>query len=191
VDDTGLPDEELLALISIQESAQAADAFVALIHRHEPALRTLFRRRGLQAEDAADLLQVVWFKLYRLLTERPGSFDPARGTFRAYLYRIAQNVATDWERSRPDRRGQPESLDEVRDRNLAAPGDIDPTSDAITHDLLEALRGRLGDEEKELLDLLLRGLTISQVCATLGVSQPTVWRRQQRLHQALKDVLGR
>jgi RNA polymerase sigma-70 factor (ECF subfamily) len=70
------------------------DAWQQFLELYAPVVFRLYRRRGLQDADAADLtqdvLQAVAVGVSRL------EYDPAKGTFRGWLYGIASNKWKDF-----------------------------------------------------------------------------------------------
>ena len=94
------PAGERIADEALVERASAGDrvAFEGLVRRHQKALvNHLYRVTG-QREEAFDLAQEVFIKVYQSL----GSFDP-RYRFTTWLYRIASNCAIDHLRKRHPR----------------------------------------------------------------------------------------
>jgi RNA polymerase sigma factor (sigma-70 family) len=178
-----LADEELVAKVQ-EQGAGPAGAFDELLRRHTPLLRSYFRSAWHPAEDASDLCQEVWVRVWRWLSDPDPArrFDPARGSFRHVLLQVARSVAVDWFRRR-----QREPAGAVPARRVAEQPDQD--SDMIVADLLEAVDRKLDEKERTVLSYLRKGTPISQICEATGLSQPTVWRIQQRLRQAFRNIL--
>ena len=88
----GKTDEELVAL-----TLKDQNFFACLVERYEPKLMRYIRRiSAATQEDAEDLLQDVFLKVYRNLND----FDPSL-KFSSWIYRIAHNqVISSWRKSK-------------------------------------------------------------------------------------------
>jgi RNA polymerase sigma factor (sigma-70 family) len=73
-------------------------AWRAFVQRYTPKVLAWCRQWHLQPEDAQDVAQEVMYKLHRQL--RHFSYDPAKGSFRAWLKGVAHHVWTDFRESR-------------------------------------------------------------------------------------------
>ena len=71
-------------------------AFEALYHRYRDHVHGYLRMRTASEEDAADLLQHVFVRVLDTLPR----YQARRGTFAAWLFRIARNAAIDFHRRR-------------------------------------------------------------------------------------------
>ena len=90
-DPSASPSDE--ALLRRYERAGDADAMEALVRRHAAALGAFLAGWGGDAE-AEDLAQETWLRVLR----SPGAFRG--GSFRAWLLRVARNLAIDRSRRR-------------------------------------------------------------------------------------------
>jgi RNA polymerase sigma-70 factor (ECF subfamily) len=106
VGDTSTPQGADVDLVLIRR-AQAGDdeAFGLLFEEYKNLVyRTTYLTLG-TAADADDILQEVFLQVHRSLD----GYDPARGSFSTWLYRITVNRCLNWRRSRR----YAESLDEI------------------------------------------------------------------------------
>jgi len=187
--DLGPTDEQLVA------RARAGDrpAFEQLVRRHQrPVMRLLARQVG-QHENARDLAQEVFLKVYLSLS----SFDPAF-KFKTWLYRITTNCAIDHLRRRapatcalgpePQERGGPEL-------HGTGPG---PDEWLRLHELerrLEAAVRRLPPDFRQLILLRYRHHCrydeIARIAdLPLGTVKNRIFRAREILRGDLADFLG-
>lgn len=84
------------AELYVQARSGDGDAFARLVDRHKHGLVNYMTRLAGDRGRAEDLAQEAFLRLY----EGRGNYQPARGTFRSYLYRIATNLLIGEERRR-------------------------------------------------------------------------------------------
>lgn len=141
-----------------------AEAFGLLYDAYVRRIYDYVYYRVHHRETAEDLAADVFLRAWRAIE----GFDPKKGAFSAWLYRIARNRVIDHARSRRDS----EDIEDVWD--LLRSGD-DPARDAETAERLrtvERLMADLSPGQREVL--LLRawdGLSYAEIAATLGKSE--------------------
>jgi RNA polymerase sigma-70 factor (ECF subfamily) len=166
-------------------AAQDRDAFQALYRRYSPAAYGLALRVLRDEQLAQDALQEtfaqVWFDA--------GRFDPAMGSGRGWILRLAHRRAVDRvRREEADRR-----------RGLAwGTGQLEPDHDAVAevvelrsdHRRVRAALTALTPLQREALDLAYRrGMTQSQIAEHLGIPLGTAKTRLRDGLHRLRDEL--
>jgi RNA polymerase sigma-70 factor (ECF subfamily) len=82
------PTTQVSLLVRIRDRADT-DAWSEFVDLYAPLVYALARRHGLQDADAADLTQDVLRTVVRVA---PGfTYDPARGSFRGWLFTVTRN----------------------------------------------------------------------------------------------------
>ena len=193
-----LSDQQLM----IQVRAGDTSAFEALCDRYSLPLRRHLLRMLRDADAAEDLLQETLLRVWTHAAQWDG-----RGAARAWLYRVATNLALNHVRSIRRRRQQPLELppDAAEpDQEPEVPSwMIDTVSlgpDAVLelaerHALLRRLLADLPEEKREVLRLIHdHELEIGEVARTLGIPPGTVKSRlhyaTQRLARAWREAEG-
>jgi RNA polymerase sigma factor (sigma-70 family) len=142
-----------LTLVGALREGLRWEEFVALYGR---LILTWGRRDfGLQPSDAENLCQEVLLRVWRGV----GTYDPARGRFRAWLYACARNAACNL------RRGLPAERVGAGPGERAAPAPAWPPGDGV-----EAALQRLEEE-----GFFLEGLQRA-VAGVRGRVQPATWK---------------
>jgi len=157
------------------------DLLSVLYARHHTRLRAfLFRIHG-DGAVVDDLVQTVFLRILRHRDRFAG-----RGSFAAWMYRIARNSALDWLKSEGLRQTNPlpEGYREPRD-----PG---PDAEQAAHNrerrnILANAFGRLSRNEREILALSkVEGLTGREIATVLGCTTGAVKVRVFRAMQELR-----
>lgn len=165
-----------------------AEAFEAVVRRHEARIYRLARRLLGSSEDAEDAAQEAFFRLYRALDR----LDPARPVL-PYLYRLTVNVCRDLGRRRRLRVAL--SLDEVPPGREPVDQGADPAAAARLGEARRIASAALATlPEKQRAALVLRdlqGLTTREVAEVLGTTEVTVRTQISRARLKVKEYRDR
>jgi len=156
-----------------------------LYDREHIAIRRYLIFLGVTSEAAQEIVQDIFLKLHEHLLARGD-----RSNLRAWLYRVAHNMARNTQTARHSRRT--DSLDaEDFQRQLAA------AESSAEERLLEAERlqrvgaaiGSLSDAQRECLILRAQGLKYREIAEALSLSVSTVAENVQRGLEKLRQML--
>jgi RNA polymerase sigma factor (sigma-70 family) len=135
-------------------------------------------------ELAEDVAQEVFLRLlkYTDLARFPSSTELLR-----YLAVVARNAARDLQREH----GESSDLPEIPDATIpeALKSDAMLLSTAEVAHLLTKLSGKLGDQDRRLVDLLAQGFTVGEIARNLGISYSNAGVRIHRLRRVVGKLL--
>jgi RNA polymerase sigma-70 factor (ECF subfamily) len=158
-------------------------AFAALVKRyHRPIYNAAFRVLG-NADDAADITQVVFMRV----TERLDDFD-SRYKFFSWIYRIALNEALNLAR----KRGREESLedeDEVGGGRELEP-DWNMDRNELTRRIQAALLGMGADDRAVITLRHFSDCSYREMSTILGIAEKTVKSRLFAARRRLRELLA-
>lgn len=169
------------------------EAWSRLAKLYGPLVYGWCRRRGLKAEDAADIVQEV----FRAIAEHVQDFEPTpTGSFRGWLWTITRNKMLDHHRRRqrqPDAVGGteaqqrleqlPEALDESEPR--------DPLGGSLVRRALDAIRPDFSETSwRAFWEVVIEEKPAAEVANRLGVTVNAVYIARSRILQRLRDELG-
>jgi RNA polymerase sigma-70 factor, ECF subfamily len=130
--------------------------------------------------DARDLLQEVFIKLARQETGRMESE-------KAFVYRLAHNVAIDWLRRRRTRETTEEGL--LAELDGAGQAGADPDAELMARSFAEAME-TLPDEQRTVAQLKLwDGLTFEEIAEAQGIPLNTAASRYRYALDKLRALL--
>lgn len=184
----GLPDDMEL----VKRASQGDDgAFEAIVTKYEKQVYNLALRTLLDPEDARDVVQEVFLRVYEKLPNFRGE-----SAFSTWLYRVAVNLCVDAIRDRQKRWSY--SLDAPyfdKDAPLQVPQKGPSIEDEVeSRVLMEKIAEVLGDlspEHRTMLVLAhIRGLSYEEISQITGVTMGTVKSRLARARWALKKLLS-
>lgn len=188
VADVTVRDEELVRAAGHGDRT----AFAALVERHQSRVyRTLYQVVG-HDQDAQDLTQDVFLKLYRSLELYRGE-----AAFTTWLHRLTINLALDWLRARKRRPLQvplepPTEESDGPVRELRSEG-LTPEEETVRSERHEELRRaimNLGPDYREVVMLYhFQHLSYQQIADRLGVPPRTVETRLYRAKRYLREAL--
>lgn len=165
------------------------ERFEAIVRRHERRVLALARRLLGRLEDAEDVAQESFLRLYRALDR----LDPDRPVL-PYLYRTTVNVCRDLQ-ARGRVRLRPVPLDEIAAGDEPEAGGADPQEAAgLAEERRIAAAALRALPDKQRAALVLRdvhGLSTGEVAAALGVTEVTVRTQISRARLKIKAFRDR
>ena len=166
-------------------AAQRGDgsSYEKLLTELIPHLTRFIRRRLRDPVAAEDVLQNVFVSLHRARH----TYRPER-PFRPWLYAVARNAVIDCARSRSRAQQREISLEaDGVPEPVAAPRD--DTDHEISPELARALAG-LPPNQREAVELIqIRGLSVAEAAAQVGVSKGALKVRAHRGYRAMRVLL--
>jgi len=191
--------------VILELGAAGEDGERLFFFKYQDRVRRFFRKKGVSEEEAPDLTQDTFLRVFRA----EASFDN-RAQLEAWLFEIARNVWANWLRERmalkraatlvpldaPDREGEPR---DVADPAFEPGGGQDAPTGAITREQLEILRRELAElpeQMRQCVHLRLRDdLRYKEIAEVMRISIETVkshiHQAKQRLRSKLEPVFGR
>ncbi len=169
-------------------------ALMKVYRRHSAALLGFLVKMLRDRAAAEDVFQEVWMKVLQIASD----YDPARGTIRGWLFRIAANAAVDRRRRDTVRRGEeldaPVDGGEARKIDFVPSDRPDPERRAASIELgerIERAMTSLSDQQKSAV--LLRhqqGLSYAEISEALVVPEGTAKTLVYRGVAILRSKLG-
>jgi RNA polymerase sigma-70 factor (ECF subfamily) len=198
----GSPPTRPSLILRLRDPGDGA-AWAEFIDLYGPLVYAYGRRRGLQDADAADLTQDV----LRAVASAAGRFtyDPARGTFRGWLFTITRTRLLDFlRRVRPGEQGSGDTAVQRRLEATAeergAPGLADEEGEewdrAVRQRLVDWAAERIRDEFQPTTWQAFRlcaveGRAPRETAATLGMSTGAVYAAKFRVLSRLRTEIER
>jgi RNA polymerase sigma-70 factor (ECF subfamily) len=181
---THLTDEELVQLC--QERGNRDDRpFQELMRRYQRLVwRVCYRFMG-NGDDAEDLTQEVFFKVYRNLASFEG-----RSTFKTWLYRIAINTAQNELRARARRPQESETELETAAEFIPMPDTVEETVlEKGKSERLAAAFASLRPEDVQILHYKdIEQKQYDEIAALLGIGLSATKMRVQRARLSLQAI---
>jgi RNA polymerase sigma-70 factor (ECF subfamily) len=175
-------DDELMALVQSGASRRREEAFRMLVQRHARVVTALVRS-VLGREGVDDVTQETFLRVY----EARERYVPGRAPFRAWLLKIARNLALNTRRGRALRSAEPLEED-------PAGSDLGPAGELELRLDLEAVSeavSRLPAGEREVIALRFQeGLSYEEIGAVTGSSAVALKQKTWRALERLRAFLG-
>jgi RNA polymerase sigma-70 factor, ECF subfamily len=187
----GLGDEIHLHDAWLVEHARHGDhqAFAVLVHRYERKLIRVLMRLVHEPEQARDLAQETFWRVYTRLDR----FDTAR-RFGPWLFRVGVNLALDWLRSAKSSAPPAASIDRT-DADGQAVFELADPDPRVRADLAQEVHFVLEMMPASYRAILvlrdLEGFSSSEVAAIVGRREATVRWRLAKAREKFREIWGR
>jgi RNA polymerase sigma-70 factor (ECF subfamily) len=188
-------DNEILAALMKQAAEGSESAFSELVKHFEKTVYNIAMQAVRNREDALDISQEVFLKLWRTSGSYRGECSVS-----SWVIKIARNTALDLLRRRSSHLTDSLTVEDedgdTAERDIpVSGGDDDPVSSYERKERINIVRkaiGDLGDEHKEIILLRdISGLSYAEIAEILGIEEGTVKSRLFRARNSLKEILQR
>ena len=174
---------------------RSENAWLDFVEIYEQALLRFCMSRGLSHEDSADVCQEVLAALDRNLVN--GKYDPEKGGFRNWLFRIARNISVDkfCERAKQINAGGGTSVQRLVE---ATPGNTE-VSQAIEMEYRRSLiltaaakiKPGVGEDNWRCFwETAINGRAAGEVAEELGMSVGSVYTAKCRMISGIRKVVA-
>lgn len=178
--------------LSLLERAQKGDAFAfeQLVTEYEARVYQMALRSTNRAEDAADITQEVFVRVWKRLSDFRG--DSALST---WIYRVTMNLCVDYARRRVgqapttalhDENGEPLP---VADKNIAHQPSETLENAILRQELQHALEQVSAEHRDVVLLRDVSGLSYTEISQVLRIGEGTVKSRLARARATLRKIL--
>lgn len=184
--------ESLIRRLPNLADAEAWDAFVEI---YEPLLFRLARGRGMQQADAEDFVQEVLAAVARAVERWLA--EKNRGPFRAWLFRIASNLAVNF-LTRPKHQRLGTGDERTAQRLAEQPASAQDSSELFLAEYrrelfrwaAERIRGTVSERQWTAFWLsTIGGRPIASVARQLGVSVGSVYISRSRVAKRIRETI--
>jgi RNA polymerase sigma-70 factor (ECF subfamily) len=172
-----------LALQELIERYRDGDqeAFDAIYRGYYTPLYRFIFFRVRSKNEAEDLTQTLFLKLYRSLGAYSGGVPPEK-----YLYTAARNLVIDFFRSKPHRAIPSDDL--IRELDEETPGTDNLTHERETSELVRDVLESLHGDEREIITMrFIDELTNQEIAHKTGKSEVNIRQIQSRALRKLRD----
>jgi len=186
--------------MALDDDDRSGGDFEPVFRRHYDPVRRFFLRRRFSPDDASDLTQEVFFRVYRSIgTWRGGT------RFESWLFEIAANVWHNELRRRGTvkRKGREDSLDELDERGTPRSASIEseeksPLDQSLERERAEALAAEIRKLPPQMRQVFLlryqQDRKYKEIAVLLDISIETVkahlFQARKRLRLALGELEG-
>ncbi len=172
-----------------------SEAFRALVERHSRAVYRLAHRMTGTPQDAEDVVQETFLKVYKQLSR----FE-SRANFSTWLHRIAVNCSIDLIRSRPHREAGHDAadLDQLGAEDHGGPGQASPERLMLSTEVQDRVTSAMWSlSQMERAAFVLRhfeGQSIEEISRALGLkanaAKHSIFRAVKKMRVALEPLMS-
>jgi RNA polymerase sigma-70 factor (ECF subfamily) len=158
--------------------------------KYRPPLMVVFEHRGINPDDAEDLLQRTFEQAIKKIRSQEGLSDPSN--LGGYLYRTAKNLASAyWRTDRAHRYDRDsELMSNIRDEGTPIEERLD--NDKLASCVRELVQELRAPRDREVLErLYLREESRDAICKSLNLTNKQLAQVLWRAHQRFRAILNK